>query len=137
MRISDWSSDVCSSNLIADQWLDHAILTKMDTGGIVDRHGRVVAIPYLRQQDPSPGGHTSTLLSLTGLNASRRPAFRNIELEMVINGWAWVLDRYGPNERYSLALADAQRNRRGIWAKDDKDRKSKRLNSRHSCAPRL
>lgn len=106
-------------HLIADQWLDLAILTKMDTGGIVDRHGRVVAIPYLRQQDPSPGGHTSTLLSLTGLNASRRPAFRNIELEMVINGWAWVLDRYGPNERYSLALADAQRNRRGIWARDD------------------
>src|SRR3546814_13792237 len=38
---------------------------------------------------------------------------------MVINGWAWVLARYGPNERYSLALADAQRNRRGIWARDD------------------
>src|SRR3546814_15695834 len=84
MRISDWSSDVCSSDLLA-------ILTKMDTGGIVDRHGRVVAIPYLRQQDPSPGGHTSTLLSLIGLTASRRPAFRNIELEMVINGWAWEI----------------------------------------------
>ena len=44
---------------------------------------------------------------------------RNIELEMIVNGWAWVLDRYGPGERYALALEDAQHHRRGIWANDD------------------
>src|SRR5688500_17210253 len=38
------------SSLISDQWLDLVILTKMDTGGIVDRYGRIVAVPYLRQQ---------------------------------------------------------------------------------------
>ncbi|MFK0689523.1 topoisomerase DNA-binding C4 zinc finger domain-containing protein [Mesorhizobium sp. IMUNJ 23033] len=40
---------------------------------------------------------------------------RNIELEMVLNGWAWVLERYGPGERYLEALDDAQRHKRGIW----------------------
>src|SRR3546814_8691123 len=100
---------------------------------------------------PPRSTRTDTLFPYTTLFRSRRPAFRNIELEMVINGWAWVLDRYGPNERYSLALADAQRNRRGIWARDDnihpwefkktryrerqrvgsQDRKSTRLNSSH------
>src|SRR3546814_17285259 len=51
-------------HLIADQWLDLAIMTKMDTGGIVARHWRVVAIPYLRQHAPSPGGPTSARKSV-------------------------------------------------------------------------
>lgn len=106
-------------HLIGDQWLELGILTKMDTGGIVDRHGRLVAVPYLKQSYPGEGMLHPSLLSLTGAQAPGRPFFRNIELEMVINGWAWVLDRYGPDERYCLALADAQRNRRGIWARDD------------------
>ena len=44
---------------------------------------------------------------------------RNIELEMILNGWTWVLDRYEPDPIYFEALDDAQRNRRGIWAFDD------------------
>jgi micrococcal nuclease len=87
------------NGLIGDQWLDLAILTKMDTGQIVDRHKRIVAIPYLA----GPGMAWA----------------RNIELEMVLNGWAWVLDRYGPDARYNDALQDARRHRRGIWARDD------------------
>lgn len=105
--------------LIGGQWLDLAILTKMDTGGIVDRHGRVVAIPYLRQMNSGVGGLMSSLRSLTGLLNAEKSLCRNIELEMVLNGWAWVLDRYEPHERYFQALDDAQRNRRGIWARDD------------------
>lgn len=105
--------------LIADQWLNLAILTKMDTGNIVDRHGRVVAVPYLEQVPSPAGGLASSLLSLAGLNAQARCVFRNIELEMVLNGWAWVLDRFEPDERYFHALADAQQSRRGIWARDD------------------
>lgn len=38
---------------------------------------------------------------------------------MVLNGWAWVLDRYEPGQRYFEALEDAQRSRRGIWAFED------------------
>src|SRR3546814_16904670 len=115
MRISDWSSDVCSSDLdcetlsvpvirvfdgdgfltriyvprrrveveftvrfgfiyapeleqsggrearnflqhlIAAQWLDLALLTKMDNVGIVNRHGRCVTIPHLRPTVPTQG----------------------------------------------------------------------------------
>ena len=72
-------------------WID--ILTKMDTGKSVDRYGRIVAVPYLGD--------------------------RNIEIEMLLNGWAWVIEKYGPDERYFEALEIAQRNKRGIWAYDD------------------
>lgn len=89
------------ADLISGQWLELVILMKMDTGGIVDRHGRIVAVPYLRQKSPHPKGSYIC---------------RNIELEMVLNGWAWVLDRYEPDVRYFDALEDARRHRRGIWA---------------------
>ena len=85
------------SSLIFDRWVELVVLFKTDTGGVVDRHGRIVCIPYLC--DESAFG-----------------AMRNIELEMVLNGWSWVLDRYGPSEHYLDALADARRSRRGIWA---------------------
>ena len=32
-------------SLIGGKWVDLVILMKMDTGGIVDRHNRVVAVP--------------------------------------------------------------------------------------------
>jgi len=83
-------------------WID--ILTKMDTGKSVDRHGRVVAVPYLGDRR-----FRNRSLYLT----------RNIEIEMLLNGWAWVLERYGPDEKYFEALDVAQRNKRGIWAYED------------------
>ncbi len=73
------------SGLINGQWLDLVLLIKMDTGRMVDGHGRIVAVPYLRGARPS------------GREASY--SCRNIELEMVLNGWAWVLDRYCPEDR--------------------------------------
>lgn len=89
--------------LIGNRWVDLVVLTKMDTGEIVDRHGRIVCIPYLTQDSSSPW----------------QPPTRNIELEMILNGWAWVLERYEPDERYLVALEDARRHKRGIWARDD------------------
>ena len=87
------------TSLIADRWVELVVLLKMDTGGVVDRHGRIVCVPYLADE--------------------RAGAMRNIELEMILNGWTWVLDRYEPDPSYFEALDDAQRNRRGIWAFDD------------------
>lgn len=107
------------SSLINGQWVDLTILLKTDTGRIVDRHGRIVAVPYLRQPRADDLQHPSILERLFGEFARPRLIARNIELEMVLNGWAWVLDRYDPAERYFEALADAQRHRRGIWARDD------------------
>lgn len=92
------------SHQIGGRWLDLGLLMKMDTGGMTDRHRRVVAVPYLWQQDPQSGA---------------RYICRNVELEMILNGWAWVLDRYCPPDHYFDALKDAHRNRRGIWARDD------------------
>lgn len=83
---------------IGGKWLDLGLLIKMDAGGMVDRHQRIVAVPYLW---------------------SDRHGWRNIELEMILNGWAWLLDRYCPPNHYFDALEDAQRSRRGIWARDD------------------
>ena len=106
------------TNLIANQWLDLAILVKMDTGGIIDGHGRIVAVPYLRSSISQYLESSSILGRLFGLSSTAQTC-RNIELEMVLNGWAWVLDRYEPDGRYFEALEDARRHRRGIWARDD------------------
>ena len=102
-------------SLIGGKWVDLVILIKMDTGGVVDRHGRIVAVPYLRADDSENVTRSSSIVG-RNLRHLTSPAFRNIELEMVLNGWAWVLDRYEPDDSYFDALADAQRNRRGIWA---------------------
>lgn len=88
------------SSLIFDRWVELVVLFKSDTGRFVDRHGRIVAVPYLSDE-------------------SALGAMRNVELEMVLNGWSWVLDRYEPGEHYLDALADARRHRRGIWALED------------------
>ena len=91
-------------------WID--ILTKMDTGKSVDRYGRVVAIAYL-------GDRYQASMFEDEMNVFDRMRFRNIEIEMLLNGWAWVLERYGPDEKYFEALEVAQRNKRGIWAYED------------------
>ena len=103
------------SDLISGKWLDLVLLMKMDTGGIIDRHGRIVAVPYLRQECSDDARKPSILRQLIGF-ARGSYISRNVELEMVLNGWAWVLDRYEPDVRYFEALEDAQRHRRGIWA---------------------
>ncbi len=105
-------------SLIGGKWVDLVILMKMDTGGIVDRHNRVVAVPYLKAETHDSTSEAGSIVSRM-LQRFSSPSFRNIELEMVLNGWAWVLDRYEPDQRYFEALEDAQRNRRGIWAFDD------------------
>ena len=98
-------------------WID--ILTKMDTGKSVDRHGRIVAVPYLRDRKASTfDDETIAFDRMWFRNRSAYPTI-NIEIEMVLNGWAWVLERYGPHEKYFDALEVAQRNKRGIWADED------------------
>ena len=90
------------SSLIADRWVELAILIKMDTRSVLDRHGRVICVPYLIEPEGEFAGR-----------------LRNIELEMVLNGWAWVLERYEPGEQYLDALSYARQHRRGVWAFDN------------------
>ena len=101
--------------LIGGKWVELVVLTKMDTGGIVDRHHRIVAIPYLKS-DFSRSAASEESVFKRYFRHLKGSKFRNVELEMVLNGWAWVLDRYGPDESYFEALEDAKRHRRGIWA---------------------
>ena len=50
-----------------------------------------------------------------------RPVTRNIELEMIVNGWAWVTEQYAFDREteYFDAQDDARNNRRGLWAMDN------------------
>lgn len=50
-----------------------------------------------------------------------RPVTRNVELEMIVNGWAWVVERWAfdRESEYFEAQSDAQRYRRGLWAMDN------------------
>lgn len=82
------------TSLIGERWVELVILTKMDTGGSVDRHGRVVCVPFLTQDYAAGEFRTSSACShvTTALEAPLQVS-RNIELEMVINGWAWVTRR--------------------------------------------
>ena len=84
-------------SLVSNRWAELVVLVKNDTGGIFDKYGRIVCVPYVNDDE--------------GFGA-----LRNVELEMIVHGWTWVLERYGPDERYLDALADARRHRRGIWA---------------------
>ncbi len=104
-------------SLIGSERVDIAPLIKMDTGRVTDRHHRIVCVPYLT----STIGDEPLVLwpDQRSLVQGQNRLTRNIELEMILNGWAWVLERYGPDERYLDALADARRYRRGIWAFDD------------------
>lgn len=103
--------------LIGGKRLDIVPLIKMDTGGIVDRHRRIVCVAYLT--DGLPTERIRTLGGHADVSPPHRQITRNIELEMLLNGWAWLLERYEPEERYFDALHDARSHRRGIWAYDD------------------
>ena len=56
-----------------------------------------------------------------GTVKTARPASRNIELEMIVNGWAWVVKQYtfDREAEYFAAQQDAQNNRRGLWSIDN------------------
>ena len=57
----------------------------------------------------------------SGVVKNARPVTRNIELEMIINGWAWVVRQYAFDREaeYFAAQDDARREKRGLWATDN------------------
>jgi micrococcal nuclease len=107
-------------SIIANKWLHLSVLTILETGQVIDRHKRLLCVPYL-QDDHGATQSNSPLEIVKALISpwSSGVVMRNIELEMVLNGWAWVVEKYGPDERYLEALDDARRNKRGIWANSD------------------
>ncbi len=107
------------TSLIGAQSVELVVLTKMDTGRSVDRHGRLVCVPYITQEYPVSELRTpSDQLHRAEMFGNTLFVTRNVELEMILNGWAWVLERYQPDERYLMALEQARRHKRGIWARE-------------------
>src|SRR3546814_7829689 len=104
MRISDWSSDVCSSDLIALHDLSAA------TSGNYRRGFSAGGWHYSHSFDPATGRPiVNGVASVTVLHRSC----------MLADGWATALTVLGPET--AMSLADEQ----------SLDRKSTRLNSSH------
>jgi len=88
----------------------------------VDSYKRLLCMGYLTQQmEAGPVAYYLNGECYTGTARRPRPVARNIELEMLVNGWAWKLEQYAfeREEEYAAAQQDARRNRRGIWASDN------------------
>lgn len=109
--------------LIAGNSLKLAPVGKESTGGLpIDKYKRMLCTAFLAEEiqagriDYYHQGKCGA-----GMVKSARSVVRNIELEMIVNGWAWVVQQYAFDREgeYFEAQNDAQQHRRGIWACDD------------------
>lgn len=87
----------------------------------IDQHKRMLCMGYLTEE--MPVGRVEYYLdgrSETGSARFARSVTRNVELEMIVNGFAWVLEQYAfdREEEYFQAQENAQRARRGLWSQD-------------------
>ena len=110
------------SSLIAGKTLRVDPVGKESTGGVpIDPYKRILCVGYLTEQmEIGPVSYYMNGSCHVGSLKSVRPATRNIELEMIVNGWAWVLEQYSFERQaeYFEAQDDARRHRRGLWAMD-------------------
>jgi micrococcal nuclease len=103
-------------SLIGGKSVEIALLHKLNSGKCVDKYGRIIGTPYLSEFVQIAAEPKSNLLRK--VFGTRKTVVRNIELEMLLNGWAWVLDIDKPAKKYLDAQEEARRCRRGIWAYD-------------------
>ena len=110
-------------NLIGQKSLRLDPIGKESTGYMpIDPYKRMLCMGYLTEQmrvgkveyyvDGKCG---------SGTVKAARPVTRNIELEMIVNGWAWVVEQwtFDREDEYFEAQDDAQRNQRGLWASEN------------------
>src|SRR3546814_5802165 len=120
MRISDWSSDVCSSDLAA-LWPIGRFPVLVDAGCTIVEASTI--IEYLGLHHPGP--------------VPLLPADPRAALE--VRGMDRYFDNYisTPQQKvvFDSLRPEADRDARGVA--DARDRKSTRLNSSHYCAPRM
>lgn len=109
--------------LIDGETLKLALVSKQSAEHLpFDSYRRVLCMGYLTAE--MGVGDISYYLdgeSRTGVVKRARPVTRNVELEMIANGWAWVVERWSfdREDEYFAAQEDAKRHRRGLWAADD------------------
>lgn len=109
--------------LIAGKPLSLDLIGKESTGYMpIDPYKRVLCMGFLTEQ--MGVGRIEYYMNgkcHAGSVKSGRPATRNIELEMIVNGWAWVIEQYAFDREaeYFEAQDDARQHRRGLWSMDD------------------
>src|SRR3546814_7495832 len=106
MRISDWSSDVCSSDLTAA--------------------GNVIKVADLVDDDAAKRDRVAAALKSPNARDDRDFVDIIIALGMAKEGFDWIWCEHALTVGYRSSLTEIIQ-----------DRKSTRLNSSHSCAPRL
>ncbi|WP_066561224.1 thermonuclease family protein [Croceicoccus bisphenolivorans] len=111
------------AGLIANKELRLDPVGKESTGYMpIDPYKRVLCMAFLSEQmDVGTVDYYHEGKRGSGSVKRARPVMRNIELEMIVNGWAWVTEQYAFDREaeYFEAQDDARRDRRGLWAMDN------------------
>ncbi|WP_037443622.1 thermonuclease family protein [Sphingobium indicum] len=111
------------NHLIGGQGLKIFLIGKESTGFLpLDTYKRVLCMGFLTDHlQPGEISYYRNGACSSGRVRRARPIIRNIELEMVVNGWAWVVESYAfeREDEYFAAQDDARRDRRGLWALTD------------------
>src|SRR3546814_9114813 len=122
MRISDWSSDVCSSDLPRGDGRAARPLHRVQGGTRLTREmPTALAKSTLssRHSLPGPHGFATNSSSPSALSRESRAGARTVALDP------------GSRSLCSLVRGDGQREATEIYARRREDRKSTRLNSSH------
>lgn len=133
--------------LILGKSLNLLPIGKESTGGVpIDPYKRILCMGYLTEKvGPGPISYYYNGACKSGNALFSRTVTRNVEIEMIVNGWAWVVEQYAfeYEEEYFKAQEDAWRNQRGLWAVDAPEppwefkRKVKRQKRKGERAPDL
>ena len=85
----------------------------------IDPYRRFLCMAFL-SEEMRPGPLTYYRDGVCGQGTVRRPRLvtRNIELEMIVNGWAWAVTQYTfeREAEYQAGQECARQHRRGLWA---------------------
>lgn len=87
-----------------------------------DGYKRLLCMAFLTERlEPGPLSYYHRGTFGQGISNRARSVTRNIELEMIINGLAWVTVQYDfdRKDEYLEAQNDAQLARRGLWSMDN------------------
>lgn len=110
-------------NLIAGKELRLDPIGKESKGYLpFDDYKRLLCMAFITEP-LSPGAISYFVDGKVGRGTSRRErtVTRNVELEMILNGWAWVTVQYDfdRQEQYLQAQEDAKGARRGLWSAEN------------------
>jgi endonuclease YncB( thermonuclease family) len=109
--------------LIKGKRLSLGLIGKQSTGYVpIDGYKRLLCVGFMTEEmQPCEVTYLMNGKVETGVVKRARPVTRNIELEMIINGWAWVTEQYSfdREEEYFAAQDEAIREGRGLWAMDN------------------